>query len=790
MTWPFENDTGAIVRKLAEKSLKGERRRNFMVAAAVALAAALISFAGLVSASLIQMQRSRVADTYEAVYNGVTEQDVKKLKELPELARVGEYYLAGTEHSQQGYHGSYAYCDGEMLYTGREQMRLIKGRLPEKENEIAVSQSWLSRYAPDTQIGGTVLLDTESFGGSYVISGLTDALTDEKSGTYPFLISKDAIKAWENYDPAGYRAYAHFQNDRELDEETMTAYCRRIAKKLHLPPPGMNSAYFEFYRKPADYTLIAGLAALVLIAGYIVIQSIFRISVIDKIQSYGQLRTIGATQKQIRRIVKREGRRLGSIGILAGIIPGAAGSLVLFPGGFHALLYAAVILLTVFICRFMVSVAIRKPVKIAAGISPVEAMRFVPEQKTVRRRKKTPRLNPVSMGIANFKREPKKTVSIVASLSLGGILFLIVSSAIDTRSPEQYARRLFPDGDYKIYLSSEQSEAEIMAAGNPLNKELKQELLSVDGITEVLLTRQSVHADFGTAANASAGMCDMLTDANYAKAEAALVSGSMPGDSHSIILDRNNYKRFEDMDTGKSLELTLGRKTVSVKISGLFDAKKLPSGHGALTMDGAMLYAPEELFRELLPEIESFDYSWSIVSDPEKARSVKEGLENIVAGHSDIALDEIGGVIEFEEMQNTVLLGGIQGISWLIFLFGAVNLINTTLSNQMSRRRENSIMRSVGLTGKQLCRMNICEGICYAFSASLTTLAAGIPVSIAVCAEISKASFGGEIVPYRFPVLETGLFTAALFGMQMLLSVWVIRRQKKYSLIEQMRGME
>ena len=31
---------------------------------------------------------------------------------------------------------------------------------------------------------------------------------------------------------------------------------------------------------------------------------------------------------------------------------------------------------------------------------------------------------------------------------------------------------------------------------------------------------------------------------------------------------------------------------------------------------------------------------------------------------------------------------------------GVVNLINTTLSNQMSRKRENSILRSVGLTGK------------------------------------------------------------------------------------------
>ena len=31
MTVPFENDTGNIVRKLARKSLKSEKRRNLMV---------------------------------------------------------------------------------------------------------------------------------------------------------------------------------------------------------------------------------------------------------------------------------------------------------------------------------------------------------------------------------------------------------------------------------------------------------------------------------------------------------------------------------------------------------------------------------------------------------------------------------------------------------------------------------------------------------------------------------------------------------------------------------------
>ena len=60
-----------------------------------------------------------------------------------------------------------------------------------------------------------------------------------------------------------------------------------------------------------------------------VIQSIFRISVQDKIQSYGQLRTIGATSKQIRRIVKKESRRLGGVGISLGVLLGVLGGLLL-----------------------------------------------------------------------------------------------------------------------------------------------------------------------------------------------------------------------------------------------------------------------------------------------------------------------------------------------------------------------------------------------------------------------------------------------------------------------------
>ena len=106
----------------------------------------------------------------------------------------------------------------------------------------------------------------------------------------------------------------------------------------------MNNKYFAYASKSFDFALMAGVIAIVLIGGYIVIQSIFRISINDKIRSYGQLRTIGATPKQIKRIVKREGRKLGSIGILIGTVLGVCCGFLLFSKGFNAVSYVVMVI--------------------------------------------------------------------------------------------------------------------------------------------------------------------------------------------------------------------------------------------------------------------------------------------------------------------------------------------------------------------------------------------------------------------------------------------------------------
>ena len=63
MTWPFENNTNGIVKNLAKRNLKSEKRRNIMVIISVVLAAFLISLSGLVG-GLTDANRKEESDRY------------------------------------------------------------------------------------------------------------------------------------------------------------------------------------------------------------------------------------------------------------------------------------------------------------------------------------------------------------------------------------------------------------------------------------------------------------------------------------------------------------------------------------------------------------------------------------------------------------------------------------------------------------------------------------------------------------------------------------------------------
>mgnify|MGYP006922422872 CR=1 FL=1 len=118
-------------------------------------------------------------------------------------------------------------------------------------------------------------MDTESFQGDYTVTGILSNVGEKEANTCAIAVSKAALTQWAGFDLAGYRAYVHFQNDGQLSEEVMTARCREIAAQYGLPHVGMNSSYFAHYSKSIDFAATGGVAALALIGGYVVIQSIF-----------------------------------------------------------------------------------------------------------------------------------------------------------------------------------------------------------------------------------------------------------------------------------------------------------------------------------------------------------------------------------------------------------------------------------------------------------------------------------------------------------------------------------
>ena len=794
MTWPFENNTNGIVKNLAKRNLKSEKRRNIMVIISVVLAAFLISLSGLVGVSLMQTEKKKVIDTYEATYVQVDEAHIEELKQVPEFARVGEYYMYGKESSTQGFNGFFAYADKETLYMARSQMKLAEGDLPIEKNEIVVSKEWLSKFFPDCHIGDSVTMDTESFSGEYTISGILDTTGQEKQNMYSFLISKEMLGQCKKYEPDGFFAYVHLKNVDQLDGELIKSYVQKIKEELQIPGVGFQDAYFRYIDgdiSMENVLLLMAFAGIVLVGGCVVIQSIFRISIIDKIKSYGQLRTIGATKKQIMRIVKKEGHSLGWKGMSIGILLGLGVTLLLFPRGFSLLGYLLVIGCTVLICWTMICLSIRKPVKLAANISPVEAVRFTSPQKKIKNRTKRKKISPCSLGMLNFRRDWKKTVSIMFSLSLGGILLLAVSSLLILQSPEKLARQEFENGDYKIYMDSDQEHIDLLKQGNPLNEELKQEILDIDGVEGILVTRKSAGFEATSHGITSHGTCDMITKENRELLAQAIVEGSMP-DNNGILLPYE-YCDFDGKEKlGETIELSLGEKTIPVTISGYFDAKQVfafASGHGSIGVDGPMMFLPEELFQELIPDVTNFDYSWDIVCNPDKSEKVGKALENLVVSHTDTGLDTFEDKVDSYGYMN-VAYGIMQVISWFIFLFGVINLINTTLSNQYSRRQENSVLRSVGLAPKQLAQMAVWEGMGYVVSSILLMLAIGLPITLLVWRKFSISAYAGRILPYEFPWLQMGVYVVVLVTVEFILSVWTIRRQKKQSLIEQMRAME
>lgn len=810
MILPFDNDTHRAVKKLAAASLRSARRRNLLLILTIALAAFIMATIGTAILSIATLQARAVSDTYEAVYTRVTPAQCEKLAAQPEVARAGLIYNLGSdENNASGGIVSLSVVDEAALYAGRQQLTLKEGRLPEKADEVGVTSAYLEAFYPHAGLGDEISVPFDGREWTFTISAVLEQ-PDIDVVSYGFLVSRAFLAAWPDYDPSGYAAYVHFKDADHYEQDALKTLAAEMCERFDLPHVGYSSLYFTPSRslKTSDVLQAAALALLVAFGGSIVIRSIFRLSVIEKVRSYGQLRTLGATQKQIRRLVRLESRRLALIGIpvgtLAGLVVGTLLAQSTFAGGISLRVCFIVALVVGAITALMVRLSVRQPMRLAARTSPLEAIRFNGWQKTKRRPRRTQRaITPQRLALINLGRDRRCVASTLLSLSFGGLLLLVSASIFGSYAPEQDANLSFPYGHYRIYLDGEDALRTIMA-DNPLNDTLREELLAIPGVEAVHTLRSCVGGCTfsGGAIVDGGGLCDVICeDALEGKPEMikqVLLEGRVPQNDREVLIAKvyaNNQETGSDVKVGDELSLTLdGKAPVTCTVAGIFGwenaegERVVGTMNGITKLDSPGIMITEGLADALVPELMNRDYTW--VVQAEDHASVTEAIENVLATTSpSLALYTYDDELDRLRVQQDLAFGGMQVLSWLIFLFGIVNLINMTLSNQLARRHEMSMLRVVGLSQRQMRQTLIIEGLVYVFASSALAIMAGLPIAIWVCRFIGEMMMGGRMA-YQFPFLQMAVYVFILVLLEFLLIYQSLRSQNKQGLIAQLQQVE
>lgn len=194
-------------------------------------------------------------------------------------------------------------------------------------------------------------------------------------------------------------------------------------------------------------TVLFGVALVVLLAAGLAIRNIMYLSVLGRTREFAQLRTLGATNRQIRCIVSAERRRMTRSWLATGVLAGFFGN-VLLPLEFFWVQSARMAVAAAAFTWFVVYLSFRAPAKQAARVSPMDGLRQTATLSIGKPRRKGHSVRPTSRLIAHhsahlspgaigrrwLSSDQKKTVLTLASLIFSGALlfvFFTVMAAID-----------------------------------------------------------------------------------------------------------------------------------------------------------------------------------------------------------------------------------------------------------------------------------------------------------------------------------------------------------------------
>ncbi len=455
------------IRRLGFRSMRAARTRNIVAVLAIALTTilftSLFTIASSINYSFQQENFRQAGGDFHGTIKGLTWEQVEEMRSDPliqgDFARLFVGMPVDPPFNKSHVEVSYL----EPAAAPHYFCQPVEGTLPREGTDEA---------ATDTRV--LALLGVEpKVGAKFTIS----FYLDENTSSRKLVTRTFTLSGWWEYDSAlvasnvllprsaaeelgaqgsgdpysmtgEWNLDMMFKSDLQIEENILQilenhGYQHDDPQGENYLKIGVNWGYSgaQLSNSFDSSTLIAIVVLLLLIifTGYLIIYNVFQISVTNDIRFYGLLKTIGTTGKQLKRIVRQQALLLSLIGIPIGLLLGFVIGNKLTPVimiqlsykntfvSFNPLIFigaALFALITVFL-------SCARPGRVAARVSPVEAVRYTEGggTKKARKREKVRKAQSGAslpgMAWANLGRSRGKTLVTVISLTLAVVLATI-----------------------------------------------------------------------------------------------------------------------------------------------------------------------------------------------------------------------------------------------------------------------------------------------------------------------------------------------------------------------------
>lgn len=823
-----------IINQTAKANIRQNKGRNVLIGIAIMLTAVLLTsvpVVGLGAYAPRMAAANKIYPTFHAMYRGVSAKNAEEMKQDKTFEKVGLRQDPGALVSEKTTILLQFYDDTTAKLS---RFKLKEGTMPKAENDIVVSKGLMETMGVEGTVGDTVKLpyQTEEAGGLSLLKEkefhITGMIKDaEKSGTdsdqfYSALVSEAFVE--QNIPEASrqYRVYFRVSNAEKMTTDQIEELAQELGLKYGVVEDDIvkNGEYLiANYVDPAVYTGIGVIMAIIILAGIMTIYSIYYVSMQNKIQEYGKMRALGATKKQIKRIVFREGFGVACIAVPFGLALGAgvgyaivrmllvdpAPSDVLGKAMEEVIKNNEVTLVPLWVIAtaavttlLTVYFSLLKPMKIASRISPVEAIRCHSTQKEKRtKRKGYKEINVRKLTASNLSRNKKRTVVTIITLGITGVLFMTVATILSCMNAKNMAAENIYS-DYAVSIRSESGnkmhpERELcqIQKENPLSEEVQEQIRSIPGVAKVETMLQAsttfpkYKEDDGTELQISIAGID---EANLEKAAKTVKQGSLDWeklrDGTGIIVTSRFLDAFEILKPGDKVELNI--KDGDQVEKRTFEIVAITDPIRSL-VGGCTFALPKEVLQNICDTnlVSTLNVTTDSTADAKTTDQIKQITESIPN-------------LEYDSMENQLSIAnqviGITnkmayGFMAVLGIVGILNLINTMMNSVYVRKQELGMLQAIGLSDKQMVHMLQLEGLFY----TAGTLALGLGVGNLcgyMCFLWAKNEGMMDIKTYHYPLIPTLIMAGTILAVQLLLTYLVNKNFKKQSLIERIRFSE